>query len=65
MFHLWHGDLANRGYANRYALLAPFRFDPYSDIAVNKDGVWNWSSEKPEMHNFVRTHFEKAEAPGH
>jgi len=65
MFHLWHGDLANRRYANRYALFAPFRFDPYSDIAVNKDGVWNWSSEKPEMHNFVRVHFEKAEASSH
>jgi hypothetical protein len=61
VFHLWHGDLANRGYASRYALFAPFMFDPYSDIALNKDGVWHWSSEKPEMHDFVRTHFEKTE----
>jgi hypothetical protein len=65
LFHLWHGDLENRGYGDRYALFAPFRFDPYSDIAVNKDCVWCWNSEKPEMHDFVRMHFERTEGPGH
>jgi hypothetical protein len=64
LLHLWHGDLAHRGYSNRYASFAPFGFDPYSDIALNKGGVWHWSSDKPEMHDFVREHFEKVENPG-
>jgi hypothetical protein len=58
LFHLWHGDLANRGYANRYSLFSRFMFDPYADIALTKDGVWHWSSEKPEMHDFVRKRLE-------
>jgi hypothetical protein len=64
LLHLWHGELAHRGYSNRYASFAPFGFDPCSDIALNKDGVWHWSSNKPEMHDFVREHFEKVENPG-
>ena len=35
--------------------------DPYADIALTKDGVWHWSSEKPEMHDFVRDYFENVE----
>jgi hypothetical protein len=54
LLHLWHGDLNKRGYANRYPLFSRFMFDPYSDIALTKDGVWHWSSEKPEMHDFIR-----------
>lgn len=63
VLHLWHGDLVNRRYTNRYDLFAPFAFNPYADIALNKERVWCWSSDKPEMHEFVRAHFETAERP--
>jgi hypothetical protein len=61
LFHLWHGDLVNRRYADRMTLFAQFAFDPCADIALNKEGVWCWSSDKPEMHEFVREHFERAQ----
>lgn len=61
IFHLWHGELAHRGYITRHIQFAPFGFDPYADIALTKDGVWHWSSEKPEMHDFVRDYFENVE----
>lgn len=64
LLHLWHGEIAHRGYANRYASFAPFGFDPCSDIALNKDGVWQWNSDKPKMHDFVREYFEKVENSG-
>jgi len=63
LFHMWHGDLVNRRYSDKYALFAQFAFDPYSDIALNKERVWCWSSNKPEMHEFARAHFERAEMP--
>lgn len=62
LLHLWHGDLVNRRYSNRHALFAKFEFDPYTDIALNEEGVWHWSSEKAEMHEYVRAHFETAES---
>jgi hypothetical protein len=62
LFHLWHGDLVNRRYSNRHALFSKFEFDPYTDIALNEEGVWRWCSEKPEMHEYVRAHFETAES---
>jgi hypothetical protein len=63
LLHLWHGDLGDRRYTKRYTLFAPFGFDPYADIALSKSGVWHWSSNKPEMHDFVREHFENVENP--
>jgi hypothetical protein len=62
LLHLWHGDLVNRRYSNRHALFSKFEFDPYTDIALTEEGVWRWSSEKPEMHEYVRAHFETAES---
>ena len=61
LFHLWHGDLVNRHYSDRMIRFAEFSFDPYVDIALNQERVWCWSSDKPEMHEFVRAHFERAQ----
>ena len=63
LFHLWHGDLVKRGYSNRAGLFAQFAFDPYSDIALNRDQIWIWNSAKPDMHDFARAHLERTEMP--
>ena len=59
LYHLWHGDLGSRQYAGRYELFRRFGYDPYSDISMNEQGVWQWSSDKPEMHAFVRDFFAR------
>lgn len=59
LYHLWHGDLGSRQYRGRYELFRRFGYDPYSDIAMNEQGVWQWSSDKPEMHAFVRDFFAR------
>lgn len=55
--HLWHGDIAHRGYGTRYQNLRPYEFDPARDLALNECGVWKWNSSKPEMHAYVRQFF--------
>jgi hypothetical protein len=57
-YHLWHGDLTFRT-GDRFHGFEAFDFDPYADIAPNADGVWQWSSDKPAMHEFVRSFFER------
>lgn len=42
--HLWHG---NRNYKKRWECLK--HFDPYKDICISKEGVFEWSTEKLEM----------------
>jgi hypothetical protein len=57
VYHLWHGSFEDRRYVERYHRLAAFDFDPETDIALSDTGLWSWSSDKPEMHAFVREYF--------
>jgi hypothetical protein len=71
VFHLWHGDLQNRGYEARLAILEDF--DPSTDIAIDRSGCWRWSSDKPALHAAVERYFvgrredgeERSPAPDH
>lgn len=58
-YHLFHGDLSNRGYSSRYEGFDQFGFDPALDVTKNAAGAWDWNSDKPAMHDFVRTAFER------
>ena len=42
--HLWHGELANRGYGTRRVDLVSLGYDPVRHLRVNADGMWRWSS---------------------
>jgi hypothetical protein len=64
IYHLWHGDLVNRSYPKRHALFARFDFDPFTDIAVDQNGCWRWSSGKTEIHSFLRQYFESRKEDG-
>jgi hypothetical protein len=57
VYHLWHGDLADRRYAERHRILE--HFDPRTDIALDEARSWRWSSPKPDMHTFIRRYFER------
>ena len=58
VYHLWHGDLKDRHYRERRIGFARFDFDPYTDIAIDGVGAWQWNSDKPSMHRFVRDYFD-------
>lgn len=55
--HLWHGDPVNRRYVARTAMLERHHFDPSRDLRVNAHGVWEWSSDKAELHQAVARYF--------
>ncbi len=57
LFHFWHGDLERRRYAERHQDFAKYAFDPARDIGSSATGCWAWSSEKPQMHEYVRRYF--------
>jgi hypothetical protein len=57
LFHLWHGDLRHRMYTDRHRHLQDYDFDPFRDIAVDGNGCWRWSSDKPQLHEFVKRYF--------
>jgi hypothetical protein len=58
IIHLWHGDLNNRGYVNRYQNFHKYRFNPYQDIALNEQNTWSWDSDKKEMHQYLVDYFK-------
>ena len=57
IFHLWHGHSANRQYLERYGYLKEHDFDCTKDIAIGKDGLWHWATDKPNLHARVRQFF--------
>lgn len=63
-FHLWHGDLPDRQYSSRLDVLNDHGFDPYSDISLDRQGLWQWSSEKPRLHRDIRAYFESRNEDG-
>jgi len=63
-FHLWHGDLLDRQYSSRLDLLNRHLFDPYSDISLDPQGLWQWNSEKPELHRQIRAYFGSRKEDG-
>jgi hypothetical protein len=58
VFHLWHGSLTDRSYADRHKMLQRFAFDPRQDIAIADAGCWRWASSKHDMHQYVRDYFQ-------
>jgi len=64
IWHLWHGDPGDRRYESRHLALKQFDYDPYSDIALGRNRVWRWNSNKPEMHEFVVRYFQTRREDG-
>jgi hypothetical protein len=63
-FHLWHGDLADRAYCERYDGFAAFDFDPHRDLAIAPTGCWRWSTPKHAMHRHVADYFPRRREDG-
>ncbi len=62
IYHLWHGDLANRNYMGRHRLLAGF--DPDRDIQREPDGAWLWSDPCSELAQNVKNYFKSRKEDG-
>jgi hypothetical protein len=64
LYHVWHGSLADRGYARRYALLQGHEFDPHQDLAIAENGSWRWNSAKQELQRDVAAYFASRKEDG-
>jgi hypothetical protein len=62
IYHLWHGDLADRLYPHRNVGFWQYEFDPDCDIAMTEQGCWRWNTDKPEMHE--KRYFELRKEDG-
>lgn len=55
VFHLWHGDIINRNYKNRFKILADF--NPQNDVYIGDNGVWHWTKPNTALAGQLRAHF--------
>lgn len=62
--HLWHGDRKHRQYVSRSHILTRHLFDPRRDIRIGTNGVWEWCSDKPQLHREVREYFQNRREDG-
>jgi hypothetical protein len=64
VLHLWHGERADRRYAERHKALESSAFDPEKDLQVGAAGCWEWASDKPAMHRWVAAYFAQRNEDG-
>jgi hypothetical protein len=64
VYHLWHGDVANRELGSRQTVLRDCEFDPFVDIARAEIGCWRWNTGKPNLHRRVGDYFDARKEDG-
>jgi hypothetical protein len=64
LFHLWHGDLGHRRYAERHGYLSRCGFDPATDIYIDDNGTWRWKGPKTETEQYIRGYFQSRREDG-
>jgi hypothetical protein len=64
LFHLWHGTLENRRYADRHMHFSKFCFDPAKDIFVDDKGAWRWSGANTELEAYMHGYFRSRREDG-
>ena len=57
LFHLWHGEIADRRAQARHLDLVEHDFDPHRDLAGDRNGPWRWASPKPALHRMLADYF--------
>lgn len=55
--HLYHGTYADRQYIERWMILSKNRYNPEEDIRLNSNKIWEWASDKPDLHEDVAKYF--------
>jgi len=53
----YHGEATRRLYVERRDILLRHEYCPSSDLALSEDGTWRWASNKPGLHDEVRSYF--------
>lgn len=64
IIHLWHGEMADRKPGQRHSGLRPHDFNPTRDIVIGKSGAWQWASDKPALHLYLKEYFASRHEDG-
>jgi hypothetical protein len=62
--HLWHGSMGSKQFRQRYVDFSRFDFDPHADLTADEHAAWQWASDKPAMHDYVRSYFASRREDG-
>lgn len=62
--HLWHGDRDLRRYRERHADLARRQYDPVEDVRVGLNGLLEWATDKPALHESAYSYFKQRKDDG-
>jgi hypothetical protein len=57
LFALWHGDLVDRRYRSRHAIVARHGFDPETFLQRAPSGVWQWTDRAAGLSREVQEYF--------
>jgi hypothetical protein len=55
--HLFHGEMTKRNYDLRTDILRENDFDPEKDIRQDANGIWEWATDKQDLHNSIIEYF--------
>jgi hypothetical protein len=57
VFHLWHGEIADRNYRGRHHILTDLGFDPSRDLELAENGAWRWADPDGAIARAVSDYF--------
>jgi hypothetical protein len=59
LMHYWHGQKVNRGYFDRWQILADNDFDPRTDLRKDWQGLWQLAGNKPKLRDDLRAYLRQ------
>ena len=57
ILHLWHGSFKNKFHKYKRKILKKYNFDPHSDIKIDANGCWRWTTDKRDLHRWIKKYF--------
>jgi len=64
VFHLWHGELEKRRYAERTREFKDYDFDPDRDIRIDENGLWEWAEASLALRSLDAAGFHSRDEDG-
>ncbi len=63
-YHLWHGDLVDRGYLARMCILIENDYDPERDLERDNNDAWRWANPHGALAAGVEAYFRSRREDG-
>lgn len=61
LYHLWHGKLENRNYAERWKILSTHEYSPLNSLKLNPSRTWSWNELNLALTENVRQYMQHKE----